>query len=188
MKPISALAATLAAALALAAAPALADDVTDTLESALMAYEEGDIDYAIEELDYAKTLMSAMKTDQLGAFLPEAPAGWTREIDTESGNVVGMMGGGISAQADYTNGSDSFTVMIIANNPMVTAASAMLNNAAMLGMKVERVGRQKFVDDNGSLTGLVDNRIMVQAEGADKATLISVLETIDYRALQDFSR
>ncbi len=167
---------------------ALADEVTDTLTSALEAYEEGDIDYAIEELDYAKQLLKAMKTDELTAFLPEAPAGWTREVSTEMGAGLAMMGGGMGAEAEYTDGSDSFTITIMANNPMVTAFGAVVSNAALMGMKLERVGRQKFANDNGELSGLIDNRILIQASGADVDLMIKVLETMDFKALEGFSR
>ncbi|TYB82195.1 hypothetical protein FVF75_05560 [Maritimibacter fusiformis] len=168
--------------------PALADEVTDTLTSAMDAYEEGDIDYAIEELDYAKQLLQAMKTAELTAFLPEAPAGWTREVSEEMNTGLAMLGGGMGAEAEYSDGADSFTITIMANNPMVTAMGAMVSNAAMLGMKLERVGRQKFVNDDGELTGLVDNRILIQASGADVDLMVGVLENIDYEALEDFAR
>lgn len=178
--------ATLTAGLALLAAPLFADDITDTLNSAITAYEDGDIEYAIEELTYAKGLLQALKTQALEAYLPEAPAGWTREIEEEAGQFLGMMGGGTGTQATYTNGSDSVDLMIMVNNPMVTAFGGMISNAAMLGMKVERVGRQKFLYDDGQLTGLIDGRILVQAEGRDKATMLSLVETMDFQALADF--
>lgn len=178
--------AALISAAALTTAPAFADDVTDTLSSAMQAYEDGDIDYAIEELDYAKSLLTAMKTDELGKFLPPAPQGYTREISDDASGVMGFMGGGAFAEAEYSNGSDSFSVMMIADNPMIAATGAMISNAAMLGMKIERVGRQKFINDDGTLTALVDNRIMVQAEGADLGVLLSILSTINYDALASF--
>ena len=40
-----------ALALLAIANPSLADEVSDTLSSALQAYEDGDIEYAIEELE-----------------------------------------------------------------------------------------------------------------------------------------
>lgn len=176
----------LVTALALAATPLMADDVTDTLSSALQAYEEGDIDYAIEELDYAKSLLKAMKTEALGAFLPEAPAGWSREVDNEVSGALGMMGGGVGAQAEYTDGNERIELMIMANNPMVTAFGGMLANAGMLGMKVERVGREKFLWDDDQLTGLIDDRILVQVEGGDKEMMLELISQIDFEGLADF--
>ncbi|WP_287187034.1 hypothetical protein [Rhodovulum sp.] len=48
------------ACLALAPAPALADEVVDTLNSAIAAYEAGDVKYALEELAYARQKMQAV--------------------------------------------------------------------------------------------------------------------------------
>jgi len=64
----------IAAALALILAlPAAADEISDTMQSALDAYNEGDAAYALEELDYARQLLLQLKTDALTQFLPEAP-------------------------------------------------------------------------------------------------------------------
>ncbi|WP_292024604.1 hypothetical protein [Maritimibacter sp. UBA3975] len=177
---------TLTAIFALATAPALADEVTDTLSSALQAYEEGDISYAIEELDYAKSLMRAMKTTALEQFLPEPPAGYELEVDTDMGTGMAMMGGGVGTEGTYSNGSDRFSISIMVDNPMVTAFGGMLANAAMLGMKVERVGREKFIVDDDEITGLIDGRILVRAEGGDSAIVMEALKTMDFKALSDF--
>lgn len=169
--------------------PALADEVSDTLSSAMQAYEDGDIKYAIEELDYAKQLLQAMNTAQLAGFLPEPPDGWTREITESEANVgLAMLGGGSSSEAVYTKDSDRVTVTLIADSPMVTMFGGMIANAAMMGMKLHRVGREKFVDNDGELTTLIDNRILIQAKGAAPEVMIPILEGIDIKALQDFAR
>jgi len=168
------------------AAPAAADEVSDTLSSALQAYEEGDITYALEELDYAKQLMQAMKTDALAGFLPEAPDGWSREVSSEMSSGLAMLGGGVGAEATYSNDIDSFTITLMANNPMVSAFGGMISNAGLMGGKLVRVGREKFLDQDGELTGLIDNRILIQASGADVDTMMPVLEAIDFKALKDF--
>ena len=167
--------------------PALADEVSDTLSSALQAYEDGDITYAIEELDYAKQLLQAMKTDVLSTLLPEAPDGWTREVSDEMGQGLAMLGGGVGAEATYTMDDQSFTITFMANNPMVAAFGGMIGNAGLLGGKMVRVGREKFLDSDGELSALIDNRILVQATGADQDVMVPVLETIDFNALKDFS-
>ncbi|MGR3363560.1 MAG: hypothetical protein ACU0CY_05200 [Maritimibacter harenae] len=176
----------LTAALALATAPVFADEVTDTLSSALAAYEDGDLQYAIEELDYAKSLINAMKTQALEDYLPEPPEGWTLSVDSDMGAGMAFMGGGVGIEGEYSNGSDRFTISIMVDNPMVSAFGGMLANAAMLGMKVERIGRQKFIVDDGEITGLIDNRILVQADGAAPEVILPLLETMDFEALADF--
>ena len=167
--------------------PGLADEVTDTLSAALQAYEDGDIDYAIEELDYARQLLQDLSAQALTAFLPEAPAGWTREI-SEAGTNAGlaMLGGGVAAEAVYTDGSDRFTLSLMADNPMVAGFAPMIASAGMLGLKMHRVGAEKFYENDDQLLALVDNRILVQAEGAPADVMIGVLEKIDFAALEGF--
>lgn len=174
------------AAFALAASPLAADEISDTLESALKAYEGGDVAYALEELEYAKQQMLALKTDALSGYLPPAPAGWTRELNSEMNAGLAMMGGGVGAEATYSGGGQSFTVMIMADNPMVGAMAGMFGNAAMMGAKIVRVGRQKYMEQDGQMTTLVANRIMVQAEGAPQEIMLPFLEAIDYKALGNF--
>lgn len=167
--------------------PTLADEVTDTLSSALQAYEDGDIDYALEELEYARQLLQAMATQELSAFLPEPPAGWTREVsENDMTPGLAMIGGGAAVEADYTDGAERFSITIVADSPMVTMLAGMVSNATMLGMKLHRVGREKFVDNDGELMGLVGNRVVVQAEGAAPEVMLPVLETIDFKALEAF--
>ena len=169
-------------------APAHADEISDTIQSALDAYNDGDVQFATEELAFAQQLLRAMKTEGLSGFLPDAPDGWTRTVDTEMSAGMGMMGGGVGAEAEYSNGTDSFTITLMADNPMVTAMSGMFGNAAVMAAmgKMVRVGRQKFIDQNGELSTLVDNRVLIQASGAAADVMVPVLETIDYRALGSF--
>ncbi|MBV7409046.1 hypothetical protein [Maritimibacter sp. DP1N21-5] len=181
MKP-----AALAFAIGLLATPLAADDVTDTLSAALQAYEDGDIDAAIEELDFAKSLLKAMQTVELGQFLPDPPDGWTREIDSDAGQGFAFIGGGAGTEAEYSNGTDRVTLMMVADNPMITAFGGMISNAAMLGMKLERIGGQRFIVDDGEYTALVDDRILVQARGAGPEAILPLLEAIDYDALERF--
>ena len=86
-------------ALVVAAAPAAADEFTDTLQSALEAYQAGDISGARADLDYAGKLLLAMKAETLAKFLPAAPAGWTKETadGDEGAGFMGMLGGGTTA-------------------------------------------------------------------------------------------
>jgi len=179
------LAAGLTAGLALSA-PARADEITETLQSAMDAYAEGDLQYALEELEYARQLMLTMKTDALTGFLPEPPEGWTREVDTEMNAGLAMMGGGVGAEAEYAGDGESFTITIMADNPMVNAFGAMIGNAAAVGATLERVGREKFMVQDRTVQGLIDNRILVKAEGGEPATMLEVLKTMDLKALGDF--
>jgi len=168
--------------------PATADEISDTLQSALDAYEEGDTAYALDEIDYARQLLLALKTDALAGFLPDAPEGWTREIDTEMNAGLAMMGGGTGAEATYAGDGKRMTITIMADNPMVGAMSGMIANAAMYGAKVERVGREKFMIQDGEVTGLVANRFLIKASGADPEAMLALVGEIDFRGLKSFGQ
>ena len=173
-----------------AAGSARADEVTDTLNSALQAYEEGDISYALDELEYARQLLSALKTDALEQFLPPAPEGWTRK-NSENNDVstaMSMMGGnGAIVAADYSNGDEYFTLTIMLDSPMMAMTSGMIANAAAMGFTIVRIGREKFVDQDGSLMGLVGGRVMIQVDyNSDRDVVVETLKNIDFRALKSF--
>ncbi|MCP5038238.1 MAG: hypothetical protein GY945_11640 [Rhodobacteraceae bacterium] len=178
----------LATALSLAAltGTAQADEVTDTINSALEAYNEGDIQYALEELEFAKQLMNAMKLEVLVGFLPEAPDGWTREDNTDMNAGLAFMGGGLGAEAEYSDGSQSFTLTITAGNPMIAAMAGMLGNAGAMGIPMVRVGREKFMNQDGELTGLSGTQVLIQADGAEVDTMVGILEMIDFKELGNF--
>lgn len=173
----------------LLAAPACADDITDAIESARTAYEDGDVQYAAEELTYALQLLNDLKAGSLQSFLPDGQDGWTRSIDDAMPGSLGMMGGGVGAKADYERDGDSFSITIMADNPMVAAMGGMLGNTALLsasGAKIVRVGREKFANQNGELTGLIGNRVLVQASGDNADAIVAHLESIDFRGLAGF--
>lgn len=179
----------LIAALACMAWPAgaIADDVTDTLDSARAAYEEGDIQYALEELAFATQLLQQMKAGSLADLLPAALDGFQRTIDDQAGSGMAMMGG-TGAAAEYTNGRDTFTIEIIADSPMVATFAGIFGNAAMMRTmgEIVRVGREKFIIQDGDMTGVVDNRILIQASGEGREAIVAHLETMDFAALEDF--
>ncbi len=174
-------------ATALSTTFAVADEISDTLLGAIEAYEEGDVQYALEEIAFAQQLLNELKSAALLEFLPEAPEGWTREI--EDAQQIGMfMGGGTGVKAAYSDDGNRFSIAIMTDNPMVAAMSNMFANSAILSSqgKLVRVGREKFLDQNGDLTGMIDGRIMVQASGAETEVMVSLLELIDFRELGRF--
>lgn len=178
-------------ALAMAALPASADEFTDTLDSALRAYEEGDISGARADLDYAGKLLQAMKSDTLAKFLPEAPAGWTKEAadNDEAAGFMGMLGGGTTAAATYRKGSEDFTITLVADSPMVSGIGAMITGMAGMagGGKPIRIQRTEFTSTDDGLQGVVNNKVMVSVTGnADIDAKTAALETMDFKAIGEF--
>jgi len=176
------------ALLAASALPALADEVEDTISSALQAYKDGDIQYALEEITYAQQLLNAMKANALQEYLPPAPDGWTMEVDDDTAAGMTVMGGTGTA-ARYSNGSESFTLTILTDSPMVMGLAGMFGSSAMMAAqgKMVKVGREKFVaQSDDQLMGVIDGRIMVQAEGAPTEVMVPILEAMDFRKLGRF--
>ncbi len=166
------------------------DPITASLQAAMDAYADGDLQYALDELAYAQQLLNAMKAEGLADYLPAPMEGWTMSLNDDAGAAMGFMGGGTIAQAEYTGPGDSFTVTLMADSPMVTSMGAMLGNSALMASMgtIYRVNRVSFVEQNGDLSGLVANRILVQAENGDIDTMIAHLETMDFREMQNFGQ
>lgn len=175
--------------LALAGTPATADEFTDVVEGALQAYEEGDVDYAREELDYAVRLLAEIKSESLAGFLPGAQPGWTREeSDAAGGMAMAMLGGGTIAAASYARDGEEFTITLTANSPMVASMGAMIGGMANLGgARPLRIQRTRFSNNDGELQGVIDNNVFVSVSGdAPLEAMTAHLESMDFRALGDF--
>jgi hypothetical protein len=170
--------------------PAMADEFTDVVKGALEAYEAGDTSVAREDLDYAVKLLAEMKSESLAAFLPDALAGWERsEAEAEGIGVgVGMFGGGTAAAATYSNPDGELTIALVTDSPMVASLGAMFSGlSAAVGAKPLRIHRVQFVDNDGDLQGIVDNRILVTVSGtASLESKETYLEAMDFPALKDF--
>ena len=181
-----------AGALALAPLTALADshedEIMTTLQSAMDAYEDGDIQYALEELAYAQQLLNGLVAEGLQGFLPAPLDGWTMTIDPDAAQGMGFIGGGTIARGEYCGASGCFTVTLMADNPMVTSMGAMLGNAQMMAAMgpIVRINRQSFLNQDGNLSALISNRILVQAEDGETDIMVEHLEQMDFREMMMF--
>lgn len=173
----------------LAVTSAAADEFSETMALAIEAYEAGDIADAQDELEYAQQLLQEMQGEDFVKYLPEALDGWTRELgDNDEGAAMAMFGGGVAAGATYINGNKSFEIQLLADNSMVASMGMMLNNTATMAMmgKLVRVKREKFVDVDGEIQGMIGD-VLIQTSGdADQEDVIAHLEEMDFKALEDY--
>ncbi|WP_424933522.1 hypothetical protein [Amaricoccus macauensis] len=180
-----------AAALALVCAhPANSDEFTDVVEGALEAYEAGEFTAAREDLDYAIKILAEMKSEGLAAFLPDALPGWERgEAEAEGMTMgLGMLGGGTAAAAKYSNPDGELTISLITDSPMLASFSAMFSGlSSAAGGKPIRIQRVQFIENDGELQGIVENRILVSVTGdASLESKKAYLEALDIQGLKDF--
>lgn len=181
---------------ALATTPLYADEISDSLSDALKAYQEGDLKETSELVSYIKTLLAEKNADVLAGFLPEAPAGWSRELDdgaAMSGTMASLGQGGSIASAKYkTDQGGGISYMIMADSPMMAMMGAMLTNPALMGGgKVKRIKRQKvLIGKDGELQAMLHNRFIIRIEPEDKDVseedLISLFEATDIDGLQGY--
>ena len=173
--------------------PAMADDVTDYINEALEYYKDGEYSEAVSSLNFAEQLIQQKKSSGLEAFLPEPLSGWNAEAVTSQAAGSAMLGGGISAERQYSKGDSSIRIQILADSPMLQGVMMMLSNpmfAASDGGKMERIGKQKAIvkydaaSQEGEIQIVVANRFMVTVEGDG----ISDKELKDYAKAIDFNK
>ena len=138
----------------------------------------------------AQAGLRARQNALLEAFLPEAPAGFTREIVADYAVGFGMFGGGAGAEARYTNAEGSFTVDLIADNEMVVSMLGMFADATTMAMmgNVIKAGEVSILDQEQNLTALVGGRVMVSATGMDSKRMLPAVQAIDFDGLAEFDK
>jgi len=158
------------------ATAAVADDVTDYINEALQYYQDGKYSDAVSSLNFAEQLIQQKKSSGLEAFLPEPLSGWSADAATSQAAGSAMMGGGISAERQYTKDGSSVRIQIMADSPMLQGVMMMMSNpmfATSDGGKMERIGKQRALvkfdpnDRSGEIQIIVANRFMVTVEGSD---------------------
>lgn len=172
-----------------------ADDIKDSIKEALQYYENGEYKDAVESLNYASQLIQQKKGKELESFLPEPLSGWTaQEVRSQAGGAA-MFGGGVTAERKYNKGSNSITIKIITDSPLMQSMMMMFSNPMLAtsdGGKLERIGRQKAIvkfnpsSKQGDIKIVVANRFLVLIEGraTTQEDLKGYAKAIDYKKLQ----
>ncbi|MCU0815265.1 MAG: hypothetical protein MUF74_01920 [Cypionkella sp.] len=176
----------LAAALTL---PAQADEVSDRIDAARAAYDAQDLRTAGAELAAASKAIAEMKSALLAQSLPAAPEGWSQTINTEFQANLAIAGGGTGAEASYAaEDGTTVTVNMMMDSPMLAMMMGMFGNPQMLAMmgKTVEVNGATLLDQDNSLTTVVDNRIMVSISGAPADQLLPFAQGMDFVALAGF--
>ncbi len=171
------------------AAAVRADDVTDSINEAVKAYQSNDFAAAAQSLDTAAQLVRQKRGELFKTLLPDAPSGW--KADEASSQSVGaaMFGGGLTTERHYTKGNASMNVRFITDSPVMQGVLMMMGNPMFAnsdGGKLERIKGQKAIfknkDGNGSVNVVVNGTLLVTIEGTGvtDADLRTFAEAIDY--------
>lgn len=174
---------------------AFADDITDSINEALDAYNEGEYTAAVESLNYASQLINQKKGNKLSTVLPEPIKGWTAKSSTSQAGGAAMLGGGITAQRKYIKGNNNISIEIVADSPILQSMMMMFSNpmyATSDGGKLEKINRQKAIvkfdpdTKRGDINIIVAKRFLVTVKG-NKTTIADLkayAKAIDYKMMK----
>jgi hypothetical protein len=169
---------------------ALADAVSDALAAAATAYEAGNFAETGNQLTLARNELSKLQSAKMQSLLPAAPDGWTREDGSDMAEGMAMMGGGAGTEATYSKDSTRITVSVMADNPMVASMLGIFGNSAMMAMmgKTVTINGTDFLDQEGSMMSVLENRVMVQAQGGTVEEMTAILQGMDFGAVAAFDK
>ena len=178
------------------AADASADEVMDSINEAVLSYQDGKYTDAVESLDYASRLIRQKRSELLETLLPEPLKDWTAENASSESTGLAMLGGILSAKRVYRKGSSRVT-MEITDSPALQNIMAMFTNLMFTttgGGRLKRIGGQKAMIQydpdarNGDVTVMIENRCMlsVKGENISEQDLIDYASAVNYKKLKQF--
>lgn len=183
MKPYAvALAATL-----IFSGPLHADEISDTIQEALAAYQKGDLAQTKQTLDYASQLIASKNAETLLTLLPEPLAGWSAEAGESQSAGMAMFGGGLQASRVYTKDNQTVEMSFIGDSPLLAQFISIFANPALAGAmgKPLRLGTQLALEDkDGEIKMVVANRFLVTISGTgSRDEKLAYAKAIDLDAL-----
>ncbi len=186
-------------ALALVVSAWADDEITEGMDYAREAYEEGSYSEAIEELEIAIAQIRSLQTEELRRALPEPLAGWTAEDQESQAAGFGFFGlsSAVGATRSYyeEESDQSIEISIMGQSPLLQQLRMVIQNPGLQpGTKLEikriegkrRKIAEKFSaeDMEGMLSlELEEAEIFVTVEGwgiSDKEILYEYLDGIDF--------
>ncbi len=178
----------LAGALILTGPALRADDTEDYIKEGLKAYKDGNYTEATKSLNYALGLINEKKADFALEALPKTIAGW--EGDKGETQSLGALGGGNVVSRNYRKEEKRAQISISMDSPLVQQMMGLLTNPIFAG----QAGRPRKVNghdaiynkENGELTMVVDNRILIKIEASDSSEeeILSLAKAINLDALR----
>ncbi len=171
----------------------MADDVTETMEEALSAYNKGNYTQATEDITYVLELIKQKKGKNLKRHLPEALEGWKADEAKSETAGAGMLGGGTTLSRSYHKDESRITIEIITDSPLLHSIGMMITNPMFAsGGELKRINREKAMikynekQESGDISLVLDKRFMITVKGkkVSKEDLINYAKAIDFKKLK----
>lgn len=175
------------AAILIFSGPLHADEISDTIQEALTAYQKGDLAHTKQTLDYASQLIASKNAENLIALLPEPLPGWSAEAGESQSAGMAMFGGGLQASRVYTKDDQTVEMNFLGDSPLLAQFISIFANPAMAGAmgKPLRLGTQMALEDkDGEIKMVVANRFLVTISGSgSRDDKLAYAKAIDLNAL-----
>jgi hypothetical protein len=153
--------------------PAWADDIAGAIQDAGANAARGDALHALSALQTAENALSAQLAAGFAKVLPPVPAGWEQASTDDP--PLDVAGGGFTLSRGYQKGESSLTVLVIADNPAVSAATALFQpgnptTASPEWSKITAAGQPALLRwdasmNEGELLIIVDGRALLEIDG-----------------------
>ena len=169
----------------------------EALRQSVMDYRAGKVAEAAVSLEKAKAILDKMKSEQMGATLPDAPEGWeAEEMKTE--DVGPLMGGGKVVKKIYKQkaGQQEILLEVYFGSSFIKLMRGLYTNdniAKSQGFEIKRAGGENVLIKNLDAKNLeinmpFDDNCMVKLtgkDGAEEDTMLRLIKDIDRRTIKD---
>jgi len=178
-----------------------ADEIGDSINEALKAYEAGDYSGAMSSLNFATAQLQQKQSSSLMQVFPEPLPGWQAEESSGNFAPAAFMGGGVSASRHYFSDASgkSVNIEIVTDSPLLQSVMMFMNNPMMMtaepGSKPIKVknykGIQKFPPQgsNGEVNLVLQSRMLVsiKGDGIDNMDeVIAYANAINFKGLEEY--
>ncbi len=181
----------------------VADEVTEQIQAGLRAYEQGDYQTAVTELNFAVAEIQKRIDEARKKVLPDPLPGWTAEAPrAQSMAMMGMGGNQLGRLYRREGGQEQVEIEIFVDSPMVQMFAMMMTNPMMLqadpSTRLYRHGGRRGVlshdagADEWQLSFVLGNgRILLQLTGSglkDEKPLLAYLDALDLDKVEALAR
>jgi len=179
---------------------AIADSITDQIDAARRAYENGEPRVAIQALEFAADEIKTQLTAQQLKVLPDPLPGWSAEDPESQTPGFAQMIAGTNLTRRYSNAETGARVEITvtADSPLLGMMGMMIGSPMMMRAAGTNTRPFNFEGHRGTIEQdpdagttkialMVGTRILVQldgSQGADQQSLEAYLKAMDLKALE----
>ena len=169
------------------------DPVIQTIEAALAEYKKQNYSGAATSLEYASQLVRQKKGEALAAFLPQPFEGWTADEGKSQVSTASLLGGGLTAERNYTKAESTITIAIVTDSPLLQPMIMMFSNPifASSAGRFELIkgykGIVKYQNNSGDINIVINNRFLATIKGhqVTEQELLDYANSIDLKGISE---